>query len=481
MAQKQYSIVKNLFYSSISTATTFFLFVLMSFVGRYLGVKEYGVFVLALDFAAIFEMFTDFGLRDISVRNVSQNQGLVEKYIGNLIAWKLVLSAAVYAVLAVVVNVMQYDSLTKTAVYILAPSSFMKNMKYTVRLFFQVRDRFGWDTVLVVLERTLLLGVGIAVLSFRRALIPFVIAFTAVRLADLLFTMAVLHRQIAPIRLKLDFPFIKKLQWEALPLGFYFVVFTVYSYIDTVMLSKMTGLKDVGQYNAAFKIYEGITIMPTIFWLVVLPRLSELYVTHRGGFERLAVRSIRAMFLVALPTMLCGIAAAHWMIGFFFNAKFLPAVFALQLLFLGILFQYPNWMLNTVLIAASRQKAILFLGLGGLAVKIILNIFLIPVYGFNGSALSTVFGEGTIFALTAFYIHRRLLEIHVVPLLLKSCLCMGLAWAGYRLGNFLTPAAGLLFAGLLFFAGLLITKLAGFREWGGYFSDMLNQIRSKKA
>jgi len=164
MAQKKYNIVWNLFYSSISTLTTFLLFLLMAFVGRNLGQKEYGVFVFALDFAAIFEMFTDFGLRDISVRNVSQNRSLMDKYIGNLIVWKTLLSGAVFVVLVAVVNAMGYDAQTRLTVYILAPSSFLKNMKYTVRIFFQVNDRFGWDTVLVALERILLLGVGLAVL-----------------------------------------------------------------------------------------------------------------------------------------------------------------------------------------------------------------------------------------------------------------------------------------------------------------------------
>ena len=87
MKEKKYNIVKNLFYSSISVLTTFFLFIILASIARHLGAEKYGIFTLALSVAAIFEMFTDFGLRDISVRNVSQRKEFTEKYIGNLLVW----------------------------------------------------------------------------------------------------------------------------------------------------------------------------------------------------------------------------------------------------------------------------------------------------------------------------------------------------------------------------------------------------------
>ncbi len=479
MEEKKYNIVKNLFFSSISTLTTFFLFLLMAFVGRNLGGKEYGIFIFALDFAAIFEMFTDFGLRDISVRNVSQHKTMMDKYIGNLLVWKTVLSAVVFIVLVLVVNVMGYDPKTKTVVYILAPSSFLKNMKYTVRLFFQVQNRFGWDTLLVALERILLLCLGMAVLLKWHALVPFAIGFTSIRLVDFFLTLYVLHRTVAPIRLQLDFPFMTRLQLDALPLGLFFVIFTVYSYIDTVMLSKMVGFGDVGQYNAAYKIYEGITILPTIFWLVVLPRLSELFVSDRSAHKKLALQSVKAMFIIGLPTMFYGIVSSRWLIGFFFKDGFSPAVLALQILFIGILFQYANWMLNAVLISTNRQKAILILGIFGLAVKILLNAILIPLYGFNGSAVSTVVGELTIFIGSFAYISLRLIKIPVFTVMVRPITAGLLALFGCWIFGQWTLWAGLFFAALLYFIGLLLTKSLEKEEWNALFSGILTGIRTR--
>jgi O-antigen/teichoic acid export membrane protein len=479
MKEKPYNIVRNLIYSSVSTSTAFLLFILMSFVGRYLGETGYGTFMVALAFTTIFEMFTDFGLRDISVRNVSQNKTLAEKYIGNLLVWKTILSIGVYGVLLAVVRLMHYDATTRLAVAILAPSSFLKNMKYTVRLFFQVADRFGWDTVLVVLERILLLGVGLAVLSRWRALIPFTVAFTSVRLLDFLFTLFVLNRKIAPIRPRLDFGFMKRLQLDALPLGLFFLIFTLYSYIDTVMLSKMVRLGDVGQYNAAYRTYEGVTILPTVFWLVILPRLSELFVSDRSAYARLAARSVKAMFVIGIPVAAAGIAGSGWLIHFFFRDAFAPAVATLRILFLAILFEYPNWMLNAVLISASRQKTMLVFGAAGLAVKVAFNAVLIPLLGFHGAAVSTLAGEFAIFTGVFLAIHYKVIRLPLMQTSVKPLALGAAAFAVYWILHGWSVAAGLVFAALLYFTGLFLTGTVEKSEWGALFSGMLAGIRPK--
>ena len=116
-------------------------------MGRHLGSEKYGIFMLGLHVATIFEMFTDFGLRDISVRNVSQNKERTEKYMGNLLVWKILLSCVVFLVLLGVVNILGYDGRTKLIIYILAPSAFLKNMTRVI-----VQQMTG---DLILLSRTL--------------------------------------------------------------------------------------------------------------------------------------------------------------------------------------------------------------------------------------------------------------------------------------------------------------------------------------
>ncbi len=458
MKKKEYNIVKNISYSTLSTLTTFFLFILLTFVGRLLGKEEYGIFTTGLAIATIFEMFTDFGLRDLTVRNVARQKELTEKYIGNIFVWKSVLCLGVYLVMLAIINVMGYDAQTKIVIYILTFSALLKNMKYTFRLFFQAHDYFGWDTVLVFIERTALLAIGLAALFQWNALLPFTISFASVRLIDFIITMVVLRIKIAPIKLKFDFNFMKNLQLEALPLGLFFVILTVFSYIDTVMLSLMREFGEVGLYNAAFKLYEGITILPTIFWLVILPRLSELYTTNQGHHKRLSVKSVKYMFVAGIPTLTYGILFSEFLITFFFKGEFVPAILTLQILFFGIAFQYPNWMINATLISMNKQRVIMYLGLGGLIFKIIANLILIPTYGYNGSAVTTVIAEFLIFAGATIYLYKHKLKLPVLSLSIKPIIASVLIFVAFKYLSAIPIIPLILLTGVIYVVAILIMK-----------------------
>jgi len=456
--QKQYNIVKNIIYSSISTLTTFFLFILLSFVGRMLGKEEYGVFTTALSIATIFEMFTDFGLRDLSVRNVSRDKSLTEPYIGNLLVWKILVWFPIYAAMMIIINLLGYDGSTKLVIYILTFSAFLKNMKYTFRIFFQAHDQFGWDTALVLMERTALLVLGLLALFYWKSLLPFALCFTAIRLLDFLITMAVLRWKIAPIKIRFNFNMMKNLQLEALPLGLFFVILTVFAYIDTVMLSVMRNWGEVGLYNAAFRIYEGITIIPTIFWLVILPRLSELFTTNPGYHKRLALKSVKYMFVAGLPTLTYGILFSGFLINLFFKGEYMPAVVTLQILFFGIAFQYPNWMLNATLISMNRQRVIMFLGLGGLGFKILLNLILIPIYGYNGSAIATIIAEFVIFAGETLYLYRHSIKLPVLSLAIKPMIASVLIFVIFKYLTAIPLVPLVMLTGVIYLAAIFVLK-----------------------
>jgi O-antigen/teichoic acid export membrane protein len=477
LKNKQYNIVKNIIYSGISTATTFFLFILLAFVGRLLGKEEYGVFTTALSIATIFEMFTDFGLRDLSVRNVSRDKSLTEPYIGNLLIWKILIWFPIFAVMMIIINFMGYDGQTKLVIYILTFSAFLKNIKYTFRIFFQAHDMFGWDTVLVFIERTALLVLGLAALFYWKSLLPFAICFTAIRLFDFLITMAVLRWKIAPIKLRFNFQMMKRLQLEALPLGLFFVILTIFSYIDTVMLSVMRDFSEVGLYNAAFKIYEGITIIPTIFWLVILPRLSELYTTDPGYHKRLAIKSVKYMFVTGLPTLTYGILFSHFLITFFFKGEYTPAVGTLQILFFGIAFQYPNWMLNSILISMNRQRVIMFLGLGGLGFKVLLNLLFIPLWGYNGSAVATVIAEFVIFAGEAFYLYRHSIKLPVLRLAIKPIIASVLIYVAFKYLGAIPLVPLVLLTGIIYLVVIFVLKTFDREEVGVIVDGIQSMVK----
>jgi O-antigen/teichoic acid export membrane protein len=413
---------------------------------------------------------------------VARNKSLTQKYIGNLLSWKLILGVLVYGAMLITVNLFyDYAPEIRYAIYWLTISAILKSLKYTFRLFFQAHNYYAYDSALVLMERVGLLSICLIVLYVYRSIYPFIISFTLVRAADLLITMAVLNFKIAKIRFQFDKNFIFKLQKEAIPLGMFFIILTLFSYIDIVMLSKMIkGFNATGLYGAAFRIYEGFTILPTIIFLVALPRLSELYFTDKKRHYDLAVRVVKYMFIMAIPVVVYGFFYADFLLQKLYATvpEFFVAKFALQTLFIGIIFQYPNWMLNTILISVDKQYIIMWIGTSGLIFKILLNLIVIPHYGYEGAAVATVCGEGFIFVLSSLYLAWHRLRIPVLKVSSRPLLIMGIMAGLFWLG---IPHFALIPLGLLMlpiWIGLLfLFRIFDRVELNGLKTSVLNWIR----
>ena len=270
--------------------------------------EQNGLFNTALFIATIFEMFTDLGLRDLTVRNISRDKTQTEKYLGNLLTWKMMLCGMIYLIMFGVVKMIYADAPgLQFAIYILTISAFVKSLKYTFRGFFQAHNLFSYDTALVLLERVSILVFGLIVLFMYQSLKAFIICFTIVRIVDFAIMLIVLHFKVAKIKPRFDWDFIIKLQKEAIPFGMFFIILSIYSYIDGIMLERIFNYFQAGLYSAAFRVYEGVAIFPTIFYLVMLPRLSELFVKDKARHYDLAKRAVKYMFVMAIPVVVYGI------------------------------------------------------------------------------------------------------------------------------------------------------------------------------
>lgn len=412
------SLAKNTIYSAITSLTSFFLLILLILAGRYLGDVNYGIFTFSLAFVFVIEIFADFGLSELSQRSVARNKDLAPKYFGNLLTWKLIASTVVLVVLVLTINLLKSSPEVRFTVYLLGFANILRSFKSTARAFFRAFERFDLDCLTMYVERCALLVVGITVLILGGGLISFALVFVVVRVFDLALTFGILNWKIVKVVPKFNFTFFRKMQIEALPFGLFFVIITLYSYVDTMMLSFIRTDAEVGWYNAAYKIYEGLTVFPFIICVVLYPRLSQLFVLNKKAHSLLSSRVAKYMFIVSFPILICGIILSKNIINIF-GKEFQNSVIALQILLLGVVFVFQIWFFQTILNSIDKQKVVMYVGLTGLVVNIFLNLLLIPRYGFRGAAATTVISELMVFSIYYFYLHRSYFKISIWKLSLK--------------------------------------------------------------
>jgi len=454
------SLAKNTIYSAITSLTSFFLLILLILAGRYFGDVDYGIFTFSLAFVFVIEIFTDFGLSELSQRSVARDKDLALKYSGNLLVWKLIVSVVVFIVLFLTINLLKASPETRFTVYLLGFANILRSFKLTCCAFFRAFERFDLDCLTAYIERSALLVVGIIVLILGGGLVSFALVFVVVRVFDLALTFGILNWKIVKIAPKFNFTFLKKLQIEALPFGLFSVIITLYSYVDTVMLSFIRTDAEVGWYNAAHKIYEGLTIFPFIICVVLYPLLSQLFVLNKKAHSLLSSRAAKYMFIISFPILICGTILSKDIINVLFGEEFQNSVHALQILLVGVVFVFQIRLFHIILNSIDKQKVVMYVGLTGLVVNVFLNLLLIPRYGFRGAAATTVMSELIVFSIYYFYLCRSYFNFSIwkssLKPLLASLIVGGSVW------KFNTLPLGLL---LLLIFGLYPFLLFCFRTF----------------
>lgn len=451
-------LTKNILYSSISTFSMVFLFLLLIFVGRYLGVDEYGIFTTALSFGMIAEIIADFGLRDFALRNISRDLDKTNLYVGNFVTWKLVISIFVFFLLWAVIAIMDYQVDVRLVILLMVVSSLAKSFKYTFRLFLQAHERFDLDALIENIEKITLFVVGCILLFVWRDLYVFIVGFCAIRLLSLLLMLYFIHIKISRISFRFNLGFSLNLQYKAIPFGLFAVIFILLSYLDSIMLSRMRGYEEVGLYNAAFRIFEGLTMLPTIIYLVILPKLSKLSVEDHTQHRKLSRQFSKYIILAAMPLIVLMFLFADQLIQFF-GTDFSSASLTLKILSVGILFSYPTWIFTSILISTDLQKITLYGVIMGLVLNIVSNIFLIPIYGHYGAAAATVLSEILMFIYFFGYIQIRKFSLKLIRPIGIATFCLALPFVWFFILNdpsLWIKIAGALAALLVYFVLLIV-------------------------
>jgi O-antigen/teichoic acid export membrane protein len=386
-------VIRNFAYALISTATAALLLALMIIAGRFLGEVEFGKFMFALLLGGVFETLMDFGLHQVTVRAIARDPGRAPSLLRHTLTIKLLWATAALALLVVTTNLLRSEPDVRTACYLIGGASIFRSYMLTIRGVLQGLERFGWESVVVIADRALLLGLGFYALRSGGGLHGLTIAFVIARGLALVLAGIVTQVRLGGLGLEYNREVWRDLHMTALPLGFFLIVLNLYQYADGVMLGYFRSDAETGLYGAAFKVYEGLTYGAMAISTVLTPRLSALFVSDRIRHRRLSLAGIGGAALGGGIVALAGFLFALPLLTIPFGSDFAGAAPPFRILCAGLPIVFGIWILHATAISVDRETLLLRTGLIGLIVNVGLNLYVIPRYGVNGAAAATVAGE----------------------------------------------------------------------------------------
>lgn len=202
-------------------------------------------------------------------------------------------------------------------------------------------------------------------------------------------------------------------------------------WIDSFTIGFFKTAADVGFYNAAIPLASLLMIAPDLIIQLFFPLVTKEYSKKNYKLiEELSKQVTKWIFIVNLPFVVIMLLFPGAIINLFFGKTYLVAEQALRLLAIGTLFGSLAIVPSHLISMVGKSKLMLTNISFMLGLNLILNIILVPKYGINGAALSTmiilILLSAVYFAQTKYFlsfvpIRRKMINIFlasIIPLLI---------------------------------------------------------------
>jgi O-antigen/teichoic acid export membrane protein len=344
-------------------------------------------------YAALFAVLTDLGLGTVATREISRDPGNEHHVLGTILVSGLALSLVAIALglgLMELVYPGAGNAPTRQAIVILLVQVLVAPVSGASRAFFTARQRgyliAAGDITLAVVMALLTAGAVIGKLGYHAVVIAAAGGYVAQ--AAVMGAVAV----GAGARPRPRGRGARRLMWLALPLGGTLLLNYLYFRLDVLLLSWLKTDADVAVYGVAYRVLEGLMVLPSYVMLAVFPsiarseedppRRAAIVGTALGGLEvaSLGMAALMAIFSREIAVALGG-------------PKYSAAGPVLAILSLALAISYVNGVYGNALMALGRQHMLLWVTLWPLSLNIVANLVLIPPLGVNGAAIAVVLSE----------------------------------------------------------------------------------------
>jgi O-antigen/teichoic acid export membrane protein len=378
-------------------------------VSGFLSVEGYGQYTAVYEFLAFFGIAADFGLFTIGVREMSKGERDKNFIAGNIFGMRIVTAAATMALAVVLAFVLpQYEgTFIPIGISIAAISVFLTILQGTVSSVLQVDLKMEYATIGLVTGKVLSFLWMLAAIYYFYVGTPTQAAFNQLMIAGVVGNLFALvytyHYAARYARLR---PLYVKEYWKeifrgAFPYGIALVFNMIYFRIDSVMILFMKGSTELGYYGPAVRMLEILQVIPVYFMNSVLPVLSKSLKEDPKKVERILTLCMNFLFMAALPMAIGIYLLAYPIIFLTTQPEFLSQLdkgiygsdAALQILCLAMAISFNSSLYNYSLVALGKQSKLLWINGGAALFNIVVNLFVIPQWGFRGASWSTVATE----------------------------------------------------------------------------------------
>lgn len=415
-------IVKNTIYLTAATVgqkvLAFLYFIL---VARLAGVEGTGKYFFVVSFTTIFSIFVDLGLSSVLIRETAKFKEKAQEFLSNVLGVKFILSFFTYFAVVIVINLLGYPPLTKMMVYLAGIVMVLDSFHLSFYAVFRGLQNLKYEAFGVVIGQTITIVIGSISLFFGLPLYFLIIALICGSAFNFLYSSILLIRKVQIIpRIQFNKAVIFFLFKIAVPFALAGIFVKVYSYIDSVLLSKLAGDIFVGWWSVAYKITYAFQFIPMAFTASIFPAMAHYFVSDHGLLRKIFERAMFYLMIIAVPVAFGIFSLAEPLVLKIYGADYNASIAPLKVSIFALIFIFLNFPIGSLLNACNRQVANTTAMGAAMVIDVLLCLILIPKFKFMGAAWAVVLSHGFLF-LVGLILADRVIK-YDKPFLLKSFL-----------------------------------------------------------
>lgn len=175
----------------------------------------------------------------------------------------------------------------------------------------------------------------------------------------------------------------------ALPFALASLFVKIYSYIDSIFISKFLDTAAVGIYSIAYKFTYAFQFLPLAFVAALYPGMSAVVGKDAAALKRIFNKAIWYMALLSAPIVL-GLWAVAPEVVLLAGPEYIESTIVLQTLVFVLLPIFLDFPIGSLLNAADRQSTKTAIMGVTMVINVVLNWFLIPEIGVLGAAYAAL-------------------------------------------------------------------------------------------
>lgn len=363
--------------------------VITMLTARLLGPSGYGLINYAAAIVAFFVPIMQLGLNSTLVQEIINDPQKEGETLGTTLILTGTSSVLCIVGISAFVSVINRGETQTIIVCVLYSCLLIFQSLEMIQYWFQAKLLSKYTAITILLAYVVVSIYRVVLLITKSSIYWFAVS-QAIDFAIIAITLLILFKRIS--KLKLSFS-LKKAGLMLSKSKYYIIsglMVTVFAQTDRVMLKLMIHEEAVGHYSAAVTC-AGLT---AFVFVAIIDSARPAILEGKKVSNSIFCERMKILYgvVIALALMQSGVITifSKLIVGILYGAEYGKTVNALRIVVWYTTFSYLGAVRDIWILAEGQQKYLWKINLAGASANVILNAWLIPIYGINGAAVASL-------------------------------------------------------------------------------------------